>query len=144
MAGIKVTDLPVLGAAAPDDVIYIVDTSTNTSKQITVEDVIGYKEYIGLINQAEDDAPVLTQQSNNTGITFTPSYTSAGNYVIAFSSYPTLEKVNVNIMSSYGKANVGAVYEAGVGIVIETYDAPADLDADDNLVNSSIIIKIFP
>ena len=41
MAGIKVTDLPVLGAAAPDDVMYIVDTSTNTSKQINVEDIVG-------------------------------------------------------------------------------------------------------
>ena len=39
MAGIKVTDLPVLGAAAPDDVMYIVDTSTNTSKQIEIQDV---------------------------------------------------------------------------------------------------------
>ena len=38
MAGIKVTDLPVLGAAASDDVFYIVDTSTNSSKQIAVED----------------------------------------------------------------------------------------------------------
>jgi hypothetical protein len=41
MAGIKVTDLPVLGAAAPDDVIYIVETLTNTSKQIAVEDIVG-------------------------------------------------------------------------------------------------------
>lgn len=41
MAGIKVTDLPVLGAAAPNDVMYIVDTSTNTSKQIAVEDIVG-------------------------------------------------------------------------------------------------------
>jgi hypothetical protein len=40
MAGIKVTDLPVLGAAASDDALYIVDTSTNTSKQIAVEDII--------------------------------------------------------------------------------------------------------
>ena len=40
MAGIKVTDLPVLGAAASDDVFYIVDTSTNTSKQIEVGDVL--------------------------------------------------------------------------------------------------------
>ena len=41
MAGIKVTDLPVLGAAASDDVFYIVDTSTNTSKQIAVQDIVG-------------------------------------------------------------------------------------------------------
>jgi hypothetical protein len=41
MAGIKVTDLPVLGAAAPNDVMYIVDTLTGTSKQINVEDIVG-------------------------------------------------------------------------------------------------------
>jgi hypothetical protein len=40
MAGIKVTDLPVLGAAATDDVFYIVDTSTNTSKQIEVGNIV--------------------------------------------------------------------------------------------------------
>jgi hypothetical protein len=39
MAGIKVTDLPVLAESAPDDVLYIVDTSTNTSKQIEVADI---------------------------------------------------------------------------------------------------------
>ena len=39
MAGIKVTDLPVLAESAPDDVMYIVDTSTNTSKQIEVADI---------------------------------------------------------------------------------------------------------
>jgi hypothetical protein len=40
MAGIKVTDLPVLGAAAPTDVMYIVDTLTGTSKQIEVGDML--------------------------------------------------------------------------------------------------------
>jgi hypothetical protein len=40
MAGIKVTDLPVLGAAAPNDVMYIVDTLTGTSKQIEVGDLL--------------------------------------------------------------------------------------------------------
>jgi hypothetical protein len=39
MAGVKVTDLPVLGAAASDDVLYIVDTSSNTSSQIEVGDL---------------------------------------------------------------------------------------------------------
>lgn len=40
MAGVKVTDLPTLGTAASDDVMYIVDTSTNTSKQIEVQNLI--------------------------------------------------------------------------------------------------------
>jgi hypothetical protein len=41
MAGVKVTDLPVLGAAAADDVFYIVDTSSNTSSQIEVANLSG-------------------------------------------------------------------------------------------------------
>jgi hypothetical protein len=40
MAGVKVTDLTTLGTAASDDVMYIVDTSTNTSKQIEVGNVV--------------------------------------------------------------------------------------------------------
>jgi hypothetical protein len=40
MAGVKVTDLPVLGAAASDDVLYIVDTSDNLSKKIEVASLL--------------------------------------------------------------------------------------------------------
>ena len=36
MAGVKVTDLTSLATADPTDVMYIVDTSSNTSKQIEV------------------------------------------------------------------------------------------------------------
>ena len=36
MAGVKVTDLTTLATADPTDVMYIVDTSSNTSKQIEV------------------------------------------------------------------------------------------------------------
>jgi hypothetical protein len=39
MAGVKVTDLTVLPTADPTDVMYIVDTSSNTSKQIAVGDM---------------------------------------------------------------------------------------------------------
>ena len=41
MAGVKVTDLSTLGAAAADDILYIVETSTNTSKQIEVQNLVG-------------------------------------------------------------------------------------------------------
>jgi hypothetical protein len=40
MAGVKVTDLNTLGTAASDDVMYIVDTSTNESKQIEVGNIV--------------------------------------------------------------------------------------------------------
>ena len=39
MAGVKVTDLTALGTAAPDDVMYIVDTTANQSKQIEVQNI---------------------------------------------------------------------------------------------------------
>jgi hypothetical protein len=39
MAGVKVTDLTPLATAASDDIFYIVDTSSNTSKQIEVQDI---------------------------------------------------------------------------------------------------------
>ena len=39
MAGVKVTDLTTLGAADPTDVMYIVDTSANQSKQIEVQNI---------------------------------------------------------------------------------------------------------
>jgi hypothetical protein len=39
MAGVKVTDLTTLGAADATDVMYIVDTSSNQSKQIEVQNI---------------------------------------------------------------------------------------------------------
>lgn len=39
MAGVKVTDLTSTSTAAIDDVMYIVDTSSNTSKQIEVQNI---------------------------------------------------------------------------------------------------------
>jgi len=41
MAGVKVTDLTPLATADPTDVMYIVDTSSNTSKQIEVQNLVG-------------------------------------------------------------------------------------------------------
>jgi len=39
MAGVKVTDLTTLGAADATDVMYIVDTSANQSKQIELQNI---------------------------------------------------------------------------------------------------------
>jgi len=39
MAGIKVTDLPSLTTAESNDILYIVETSTNTSKKIEVQNL---------------------------------------------------------------------------------------------------------
>jgi len=47
MAGVKVTDLPALGTAAADDILYIVDTTANQSKQIEVQNLFGGLPDIG-------------------------------------------------------------------------------------------------
>jgi hypothetical protein len=39
MAGVKVTDLTALASAASDDVMYIVDSSSNQSKKIEVQNI---------------------------------------------------------------------------------------------------------
>jgi hypothetical protein len=41
MAGVKVTDLAALGAAAPDDILYIVDTTADQSRKIEVQNLFG-------------------------------------------------------------------------------------------------------
>ena len=47
MAGVKVTDLPALGTADPTDIMYIVDTTANQSKQIEVQNLFGGLPDIG-------------------------------------------------------------------------------------------------
>lgn len=39
MAGVKVTDLTSLGSATPTDIMYIVDTGSNQSRQIEVQNI---------------------------------------------------------------------------------------------------------
>ena len=79
MAGIKVTDLPVLGAAAPDDVMYIVDTSTNTSKQIAVEDM-----FVGFPDLGGGDftsSVVISNEADCTGNCLRALYSRVNNIV---------------------------------------------------------------
>jgi hypothetical protein len=65
MAGVKVTDLTSTSTAAVDDIMYIVDTSSNTSKQIEVQDI-----YSGMPQFASGIyTPVVTNETNNSTIT---------------------------------------------------------------------------
>lgn len=80
MAGIKVTDLPVLGAAASEDVFYIVDTSTNTSKQIEVGDVLSSGSF----------TPTFSNDVNCTPDFLKALYSRVGN-VVTVSYYLSIE-----------------------------------------------------
>jgi hypothetical protein len=68
MAGVKVTDLPVLATAAADDVLYIVDTSDNLSKQIEVGKIgKPYKVYVALMTQSGGLDPEVIVLENTIG-----------------------------------------------------------------------------
>jgi hypothetical protein len=65
MAGVKVTDLTSTSTAASTDVFYIVDTGSNTSKQIEVGDIYsGMPQFDSGIY-----TPVVTNETNNSTIT---------------------------------------------------------------------------
>jgi hypothetical protein len=65
MAGVKVTDLITLGTADPADIMYIVDSSSNQSKQIEVQNL-----YAGM-PQFESGAftPTVSDETNNVLVT---------------------------------------------------------------------------
>lgn len=65
MAGVKVTDLTTLGAADATDVMYIVDTSANQSKQIEVQDI-----YSGMPQfESGTFTPVISDEQDVVGVT---------------------------------------------------------------------------
>jgi hypothetical protein len=92
MAGIKVTDLPVLGAAAADDVFYIVDTSTNTSSQIEVGDILSSADY----------TPTVSNESDCTVTVLRSLYSRVGN-VVTISYY---SQVSLDVGESTGSFNL--------------------------------------
>jgi hypothetical protein len=66
MAGVKVTDLITLGTADPADVFYIVDSSSNQSKQIEVQNI-----YSGM-PQFESGTYTPTVSDGTNGVLVTP------------------------------------------------------------------------
>jgi len=64
MAGVKVTDLTATSTAAIDDVMYIVDTSSNTSKQIEVQNI-----YSGMPQfESGSFTPVISDEQDVVGV----------------------------------------------------------------------------
>lgn len=82
MAGVKVTDLTSTSTAAIDDIMYIVDTSSNTSKQIEVQNI-----YSGMpqFETGNNFATVSATSGNvNVGIIGGVSYYSRINNIVHF------------------------------------------------------------
>jgi hypothetical protein len=65
MAGVKVTDLTTLSMADPADVMYIVDSSSNQSKQIEVQNI-----YSGMPQfESGSFTPTVSDETNNVVVT---------------------------------------------------------------------------
>lgn len=104
--------------------------------------------YRGTLKQTGAGAPVLTQLENNTGLTFTPARTGAGNYTIALSAHPAMAKCFCRIGNSNGSNDTitTATYDNGLGafIVITTYSASGAALADVELLNTPFEFRIYP
>lgn len=78
MAGVKVTDLTTTTTAAVDDIFYIVDTSSNTSKQIEVQNI-----YSGLPQfESGSFTPTVSNETYNEVVTPLAAYYSRVNDVV--------------------------------------------------------------
>lgn len=83
MAGVKVTDLTTTSTAAVDDILYIVDTSSNTSKQIEVQNI-----YSGLPQfESGTFTPTVSNETFNEVVTPLATYYSRVNDVVNCTFY---------------------------------------------------------
>ena len=77
MAGVKVTDLTTLGTADPTDIMYIVDTTANQSKQIQVQNI-----YDGLPQFASGNfTPVVSGENDCVASVLRALYSRVDNIV---------------------------------------------------------------
>jgi len=151
MAGVKVTDLPVLATVAPADVLYIVDTSDNLSKQIAVEDFLGYKVYTALLTQVDDNAPTAIELENTLGATISYARDGSGSYNCFASSEIFTDKTVVimpNSLSSSVYANglitvYTNLFENQNIFYFSTYDMVSETYSDDILLRTPIEIRVY-
>jgi len=149
MAGIKVTDLPVLGAAAPDDVMYIVETLTGTSKQINVEDISSYKVYTALLTQIGTGAPTATVLQNTLGGTIVWARGDVGDYtgtlVGAFPANKTF-CINGGVSINGGQMYLSRTSNDLINMYsyLINFDDLAFPTSDNVIQGSSIEIRVYP
>jgi hypothetical protein len=62
MAGIKITELPSIGTLEKDDLTYVVDVSTDTSKQATIQNIIDVVDQLS-ITDVDGQAIIIAESS---------------------------------------------------------------------------------
>jgi hypothetical protein len=98
MAGVKVTDLTPLATAANDDIMYIVDTSSNTSKQIEVQNL-----YDGMPQFASGSFTPVISDEVDCNVTVLSGIYSRVNDVVTMSLYLSIA---LDVVEGTGTFNV--------------------------------------
>lgn len=102
-----------------------------------------YKEYVAVITQENTDAPTSFVVNNTySGVTFTWSYTSAGEYLLTASSaiFPLDETYLTCPSPSPQSFNIEIIVSTTTQIIIRTYDSSGVL-ADDLLSRAPLMIR---
>jgi hypothetical protein len=123
MAGVKVTDLTTLGAADATDILYIVDTTANQSKQIQVQNI-----YDGLPQFSSGEfTPVISGENDCTASCLRAIYSRVGNivtcsYYMSITLDPTFTLGSYNISPPVGSDFTNARDAFGViGTITDPY-----------------------
>jgi hypothetical protein len=142
MAGVKVTDLITLGTADPADVMYIVDSSSNQSKQIEVQNI-----YSGM-PQLESGAftPADSNVTNSGIITvYAGTYSRVGDVVtmafrmdVQMDAAETSTSFNLSIPVA---SNFTSRYNLNGALTANTYFESCYIEAD-HTVNDLITVSI--
>lgn len=123
MAGVKVTDLTTLGTADATDILYIVDTTANQSKQIQVQNI-----YDGLPQFSSGEfTPVISGENDCTASCLRAIYSRVGNivtcsYYMSITLDPTFTLGSYNISPPVGSDFTNARDAFGViGTITDPY-----------------------
>lgn len=129
MAGVKVTDLTTLGAAASDDVFYIVDTSANQSKKIEVQNIFDGMPQL----ESGTFTPVVSNETYSEVVTpYLSFYTKVGDIV----------NVSFRLDVQLDAAQTSASFELSLPVAT-TFSGPRQVNGsitfDTNILNVSTL-----
>lgn len=99
-----------------------------------------YKVWTGLITQSSTDAPSVTTLQNNTGATFTWSYSSKGTYVAKSSNLSLLSSTKTYVVIS---PNVAGTYLYASRASDSTLSVVSYLHAGDTTANGKLTATPF-
>jgi hypothetical protein len=126
MAGVKVTDLTALGTAAPDDILYIVDTTADQSRKIEVQDI-----YSGMPQfESGEFTPTITGANDCTPSCLKALYSRVGDIVTCSYYMSTLLDVGLSVGSYNISPPIASVFTSprdAFGVVGTITDPYLDL-----------------